>query len=190
MSYVHISDVGGDRLERVNAILSHVPGGAFKATHAALKRAGATAKTRAGQFAAAEYAIKKRDFMQNVNVKTHIEGNSEGLTSMTIRFAGNVIPLTTFQTTVGKDGRVSTRVMRRNAKKQLDHAFRTKMNTHVGIYERTGLSRLPVEQKFGPSTGHMMQNDKIIKKMEETICSTYEKRIEHEIQRIMNNWGA
>lgn len=190
MNSIHISDVGENSLERVNEILSGFPNGALKATYAALKRAGATAKTRAGQFAAAEYAIKKRDFMQNVTTKTHVDGGRSGVASLSISFAGNVIPLTTFQTTVGKDGRVYTRVKRSSAKKQLDHAFKAQMNNHTGIYERVGLSRFPVEQKFGPSTGHMMQNEEIVKKMEETVRSTYEKRIEHEIQRVMNGWGA
>lgn len=54
MSFIRVDEIGGDSLERVNKILAGVPGGVWKATSAALKRAGDTAKTRAGQFAAAE----------------------------------------------------------------------------------------------------------------------------------------
>lgn len=47
-----------------------------------------------------------------------------------------------------------------------------------------------MEQKFGPSTGHMMRNEEVIEKMDETIRDTYEKRVEHEILRVLNGWGG
>ena len=57
MSVITVDDVGGQSLERLNKILAGVPGGVWKAASAALKRAGDSAKTKAGQFAAAEYTI-------------------------------------------------------------------------------------------------------------------------------------
>ena len=56
---VRISEVGANSLSRINKILAGIPGGIWKASYAALKRAGDTAKTRAGQFAAEAYTIKK-----------------------------------------------------------------------------------------------------------------------------------
>ena len=55
MSFIRVNEVGGDSLERVNKLLHNIPGGVYKAAFSALRRAGDTAKTRAGQFAAAEY---------------------------------------------------------------------------------------------------------------------------------------
>lgn len=54
MSFIRVNEVGGDSLERVNKLLHNIPGGVYKAAFSALRRAGDTAKTRAGQFAAAE----------------------------------------------------------------------------------------------------------------------------------------
>ena len=34
-----------------------------------------------------------------------------------------------------------------------------------GVWERVGKMRFPVEQKYGPSTGHMMQDDDVSEKM-------------------------
>ena len=54
MSFIRVNEVGGDSLERVNKLLHNIPGGVYKAAFSALRRAGETAKTRAGQIAAAE----------------------------------------------------------------------------------------------------------------------------------------
>ena len=110
MSVIRIDEVGGKGLDRVNKLLAGVPGGVFKATSAALKRAGDTAKTKAGQFAAAEYTISKGDFMHNVNEKTRVSGDSGGVASMQISFAGSVLPLLTFNTKFSRDGHVQTQV--------------------------------------------------------------------------------
>ena len=64
MSFIRVNEVGGGSLERVNKLLHNVPGDVYKAAFSALKRTGDTAKTRAGQFAAAEYTINKGEFMR------------------------------------------------------------------------------------------------------------------------------
>jgi len=190
MSIVRVEDIGGKGIERVNKILAGVPGGVFKATSSALKRAGDTAKTKAGQFAAAEYSISKGDFMRNVSEKTRVSGGAGGVASMSISFLGNVLPLLSFNTKFSRDGLVQTQVKRNGGAATLEHAFVASIFGQAAVFERVGSPRFPVEQKFGPSTGHMMQNEKVVEKMDETIRDTYEKRIEHEILRVLNGWGG
>ena len=43
---------------------------------------------------------------------------------------------------------------------------------------------------YGPSTGQMMQNEKIIQQMDEVISQTFEQRIDHEISRILAGTGG
>lgn len=190
MSFIRVNEVGGDTLERLNKILANVPGGVFKASSAALKRAGDAAKTRAGQFAAAEYTISKGDFMRHVTEKTHINGGAGGVMNMSISFGGQVLPLLTFNTTYTKDGAVQTQVKRNGGASTLQHAFVARIFGPTAVFERVGSPRFPVEQKFGPSTAHMMQNEQVIEKMDETIRTTYDTRIEHEILRVLNGWGG
>lgn len=190
MSIVNISQPGDQRLDRINKILSGVPGGVFKAVHGAMKRAGDTAKTKAGQFAAAEYTIAKGDFMRNVTQKTRVDGGHGGVASLSISFAGNVLPLLTFNTKFSRNGRITTQVKRNGGAATLQHAFTASMYGRTGVYERVGAPRFPVEQKYGPSTGHMMQNEQVVEKMEQTILSTYEQRIDHEVLRVLNGWGG
>ncbi len=190
MSYIRIDEVGGRSLERANKLLAGIPGGAFKAAYASLKRAGDTAKTKAGQFAAAEYTINKGTFMSNVNMKSQLSGSSGGVASMSINYAGNVLPLLTFNTKYSRDGHVQTQVKRNGGAASLQHAFVANIFGTVAVFERVGAPRFPVEQKYGPSTAHMMQNDHVIEAMDETIRETYEKRMEHEIARVLNGWGG
>lgn len=187
---VSIKEVGANTLDRANKILAGISSGVFKAANAALKRAGETAKTKAGQFAAAEYTINKGAFMGNVKQKTHISGGAGGVISMNISYAGSVLPLLTFNTKYSRGGRLQTQVKRAGGAAVLDHAFAARVFGPIGVYERLGASRFPVEQKFGPSTAHMMQNERVIEQMDKTISETYEKRMEHEITRVLNGWGG
>lgn len=182
---IRVEDIGADRLERVNKILSRVPGGAIKASYAAMKRAGQTAKTKAGQFAAAEYTISKGTFMANVNMKTEMSGGAGGVAGLSIMFAGSVLPLKTFQVRASRTGGVVAKVKRSGGGGRLEHAFRIDA-FGGGIFERVGAPRFPVEQKYGPSTAHMMQDDKVVEQMDKTITETFDRRIEHEILRILN----
>lgn len=190
MSVVNITSEGNASLDRVNKILAGIPGGAWKAAYSALRRAGDTAKTRAGQFAAAEYTIGKGDFMRNVTEKTSISGGASGVASLKVSFAGHVLPLLTFNTKFGRDGRVQTQVKRGGGATALDHAFVARVYGSTAVFERLGSSRFPLEQKYGPSTAHMMQNERVIEKMEQTVQETFDQRIEHEITRILNGWGG
>lgn len=190
MSFIRVNEVGGDSLERVNKLLHNIPGGVYKAAFSALRRAGDTAKTRAGQFAAAEYTINKGEFMRRVHSKTHITGGAGGVMGMSISFSGTVLPLLTFNTTYSRDGTVQTQVKRNGGAATFQHAFVARIFGPTAVFERVGSPRFPVEQKFGPSTGHMMRNEEVIEKMDETIRDTYEKRVEHEILRVLNGWGG
>ena len=189
MSVVRVEEAGGASLDRVNKLLAGIPGGVWKAAYGALKRAGDTAKTRAGQYAAEEYTITKGSFMKNVTVTTNISGGGGSIVSMNIRFAGTVLPLLEFKTSYNRNGQVQTQVKRNGGAATLQHAFAERVFGPIAVFERVGAPRFPVEQKFGPSTAHMMQNEQVIEKMDETIRETYKKRIDHEITRILNGWG-
>ena len=54
----------------------------------------------------------------------------------------------------------------------------------------TNRSWFPLKQLYGPSTAQMLNNEEILDKMDETMRVTYEKRIEHEINRILNGYGG
>ena len=189
---ISIDEANQGTIQRLNKILAGIPGGAYKAAYNAMKRAGDTAKTKAGQFAAAEYTISKSTFMSNVTEKTQISGGNSmgGVASLSISFAGTVLPLLSFSTRYSRDGAITTQVKRNGGAATLQHAFAAKVYGPIAVFERVGAPRFPVEQKFGPSTGHMIQNEKVVEQMDKTIQETFEQRAEHEILRLLNGWGG
>ena len=57
MPEIRIDEIGPNKIDRVNAVLSGIRGGsgAFEAIGAAMKRASDSAKTQAGRYAAEVY---------------------------------------------------------------------------------------------------------------------------------------
>ncbi|MEG1491139.1 MAG: hypothetical protein RR394_02725 [Oscillospiraceae bacterium] len=175
-------------LERVKLLLATVPGGVYKAVGSALKRAGDTARTQAAKIAAAEYTITQATFRKHVRYINHFDSSK---TEVTFGFKGYVIPLIEFETKHGGDGEVSTRVKRGNAMATLNNAFIAQVYGHTGVYERKSLKRLPIEQLYGPSTAHMMyEKEETSDKLSDIAIETFDKRIEHEIARILNGYGV
>ena len=189
MSEVHVTETGGMNLERANRLLAGLGDNGssiHKAVYNALKRAAESGKTQAGRYAAEKYTISKGQFMSHVRAKVRQSGGSEGVDSVTIMFAGQVIPLIEFHTRFSKSGGISATV-KRGEGGVLEHAFILN-KTGVNVYERVTSSRLPIEKKYGPSAAHMMQNPDVIENMDEHITKVFNERIEHEITRILNGW--
>lgn len=63
------------------------------------------------------------------------------------------------------------------------------MGEHRGIYERIGVSRFPVEERYGPATTQMMySNDEITEEISEKVVETFDKRIDQDILALLNGW--
>ena len=186
-----IVDVVEEGLPRIQKILSGVRGGWQKAVGSALARAAASGKTEIKRAIADEYTISQGEFLRATRNINHYQRDSMGGVSVEFGYAGYVIPLMHFATSVSSDGRVTTQVKRAGARETLNNAFRATMGAHTGIFERIGPSRFPVRELFGPSTPQMMySNEDVLDKTEKKITDEYEKRVEHEILRLMNGWGG
>ena len=184
--WIHINDVGVNTLDRVNKILAGIGNGsgAVRAVYHAAKRAADRAKTEAGRFAAAEYTIGKGGFMAHCRIKASVSGGSGGAASVGITFAGQVIPLIQFDTHWSKGGGLKTTV-KSGSSATLAHAFAASVYGSTQAHEHEYGTTGPVKTLYGPSTGHMMQNEKIIEQMDKVISETFEQRIDHEISRIL-----
>ena len=180
---IHIQDVGAS-LDRVVTLLGSIPGAVPKASGAALKRAGETARTHAGRLAAAEYHISAGAFAGNS--KQTVKSSDTG---MTVKFAGRVLSLMTFHVRYSRGGLMFAKVKRSSGGGTLRHVFTANLGGGLGAFERVGKSRFPLSKKHGPSTAHMMQNENVSEEMGKIIGETYNKRIEHEITRILSGYG-
>lgn len=186
MAGIRVDDIGQAKLDRVNAVLRGIGNGsgAFQAIGAAMNRAAKAGKTEAARYASDTYNISQGAFRSKCRITFKMGGGSGGVASVSIMFAGAVIPLIEFQGTKGgPQGGVSA------APKKGGGSIRTAFINAVfgtnGVWERVGRSRFPVEQLYGPSTGHMMQDEGVSDKLTNRMLEVFDSRIEHEISRIL-----
>lgn len=177
-------------LDRVTKLLAGFPHGADKAIGSALKRAASSGETVAAKALTKEYYLKQGDFKKYTLTKRGKTATSTAAgTLVEINYYGIHIPLIRFDTHIGKDGHIVTRVKRSSARKTINNAFKAQFGSHVGIYERVGEKRFPIRELPGPSTPQMMENNEnVTDEMEERIRETFEKRLDHETTAILNGW--
>lgn len=58
------------------------------------------------------------------------------------------------------------------------------------MFERDGSKRLPISEFMGPSTAQMAGNSTVLADVEEKAQEVINKRVEHEITRILNGYGG
>ena len=185
-----IVDAAEESYDRVSKLLAGIPGGAKKAVGTAPSRAAAAGRTNVKRYVTKEYAISQATFQANTKTLNHFVKNSEGGYEVVFGFSGTVIPLIKFDTMATPSGLVSARVKSSSPREILENAFRAKMGTHEGIYERVGADRFPLRELYGPSTPQMMySNEDVLDAMDERMVEVYEQRIDHEVERLLNGWG-
>ena len=185
-----VVDIAEDSLDKATRLLAGINGGVYKAVGSALTRAAAAGKTAAKQPVTKEYTISQSEFLARTRNINHFVRETGGGLSVVFGFRGNVIPLMKFSTRVNGSGQVVTQVKRSGSAATLDRAFSAQMGGHRGVYERIGPSRFPVKELYGPATPQMMySNEDVTDEIERKVADTYEKRIDHEILRLLNGWG-
>ena len=191
MSPVYFDDVGDIKLDRVTKLLAGIPDGVYRAVGSAIKRAAQHGLSVGMKIVSGEYAISQGELKRRTkNINTVVKDGA-GSYEVTFGYRGNVIPLIRFDTRIDRSGRVSTRVLRRNSRQILERAFTARVGTHTGIFERETDERFPIKELFGPSAVQAFYaREETVDKMDEEIIKTYERRIDHEITRVLNGWGG
>ena len=185
-----VVDIAEDSLDRATKLLAGISGGVYKAVGSALSRAAAAGKTAAKGAVTKEYTISQSEFLSQTRTVNHFVRESDGGLSVVFEFRGHVIPLMKFNTRINNSGQVVTQVKKSGAAAILDQAFAAQMGGHRGVYERVGMKRFPVKELYGPATPQMMiANAQVTDEIEDKMAETYEKRIDHEILRLLNGWN-
>lgn len=178
-------------LPRVQKLLAGISGGWQKAVGSAISRAAAEGKNAVKKAVTSEYFISQSTFLHRTRNINHFRRDAGGGISAEFGFAGRVIPLMEFSTRVSSAGRVTTQVKKSGSRQALENAFMATMGSHVGIYERIGPERFPVRELYGPATPQMMySNEAVVDAADAKMAEAYDKRIEHELLRLMNGWGG
>lgn len=191
MRAVYFDEVGDFNLDRVTKLLAGIPDGVYRAVGSAIKRSAQHGLTVGMRIVSEEYAIGQDELKRNTKNINTIVRDGAGSYEVTFGYRGNVIPLIKFDTRIDRNGRVATRVLRKNSRQTLNQAFTARVGAHTGVFERETEARFPIRELFGPSAVQAFYaREETVDKMNEEILATYENRIEHEITRVLNGWGG
>lgn len=181
-----------EQISRVESILKGIQNGPEKVFYNVINRALSTVRTVSGKEIREIYAISQKDLRSESTIKLHKASKSD--LSGEITFAGCSIPLYRFNVTPKLPTQgitVRAAVLKSSAQTEFESAFIGLMKSgHTGIFERTTAKRFPIREFYGPSVAHMAGNSIALTKMEQAAQETIDKRIDVEINRILNGYGG
>lgn len=190
MINVTLSEDGAvSAIDRAAKLLAGFPDGIQKAVESALSRAGTSGEAMAAKEVGKQYFLKTTDFKKYTKSFRRVNRSGNDITVL-LNFRGFHVPLIRFKTSLSPSGLVRSQVMRSSSGDILKHVFRAQMKSgHIGLFERSGKTRLPIGQKYGPSVPQMMgANDELAEAVGKDIEETFSKRMEHEVLAVMNGW--
>ena len=199
-------EITSDEMERAAALLADIPKGAERVFANAMNRGLSRIKTKAVSQIKKVYAVDDKALQDTtkIEVKRANTGNLVGHVS----FSGTKIPLYKFNVTPkepGAGGPVKAGVMKSGSMTTFKDAFIAQMpNGHKGIFERIGIQGIKsrtskykasehtekISEIMGLSAAQMAGNDSNIEILEKETQELVNKRIIHEMDRILNGYGG
>lgn len=188
-------EVSEETMTRIHTILSGIEGAKGKILRPAFGRAMQAGKTEAKRQALATYHIKSSEFNSATRiVYKGITDNHDEIVG-NISFSGYPIKLIRFHvtpTTPPKRKKApSANVLEANAPVKFNRkndVFVQQMTTgHIGIFKREDTGK--IKELYGPSGPKMIENEKVMQAIEDKVNKVINRRIDHEINRLLNGGG-
>lgn len=172
-----------DEIEKAVKMLAGVPGGAQKALSLALNRSLDSAKSEAVRAVAEEYTVKQKQVRPTMRAKKSSASNLEA----EIVSTGASLPLMEFKVAPRSDTTGNRRQPIRVQVKKGGGGKLTRSFIHKGrVYEREGETRLPIRPLSGPAVPVMLNNEQVVERVEKKAIETVEKRLDHEVGRLLD----
>ena len=179
-------EVDAPKLKEVERRLGFMRAQARPVLARAINRAAENAKTNMSRRAREEYLIKDSDIKKTVSLR---KADQVSLAAV-VKSKGSKIGLINFKVSPNKPRHSNppkefrARVKKSSALKGIPGAFVANINGPK-LMRRVGKSRLPIKQLFGPSVPEMIGSPSVITYIEKEALLTLEKRIDHEIKRVL-----
>ncbi|WP_020621130.1 phage tail protein [Paenibacillus daejeonensis] len=158
-----------------------------KAFSAAMNRVAQGVRTEAVKKVREIYHVKAGDVRQTIRITKASAARLE----MIFTSRGPSIPLIKFKTTPSKAPRKQPRVLRaavkkKSGKKPIPGAFVAEMRSgHLGVFERAGKKRTPINQLFGPAIPVMLSEPGVAEHLQTEAQRRMAERIDHEVGRVL-----
>lgn len=188
-------EITAAQLQRVNEKLRGLSGNkVYAALSNAANRAMMSARGVAWQAVHEQYTVSRTAFYKDTSIHT-FRANKQSL-SAAVTFGGYLIPLISFNVK-GYRAHEKGRVRRLKAEvltgipKDLRHAYITDLGKYgLNVFERYSSVRNSSQTLYGPSAAHMVENGEVVSEMEKAAKATFDKRLDHEIDRILRGYGG
>jgi len=180
-------ELTAEQIRRAQSYLGHIPGAVPRALVGAINRAAESTRTEASRKVREIYYVKHKDIISTIKIK---KASPENLMA-TVTSSGNLLPLAKFRVTPQRPqprrkSPVVIRVKRGAEGGSVKNVFVARMRSgHIGVFGRVGKSRLPIQEKYGPSIPQMLGNPTVSVWIEEKAVERLEQRLDHEISRIL-----
>lgn len=202
-------DISEETADRLHAVLEGMGLAEEKVLKPALARGLSAGKTAFNKQIKTVYNIEPNRLSTRYARFGYKNVSTEGDKIIgSIEFSGGVIPLYKFEVSpteaeYGKGRKtVTSSVMRGGGAASIDNGFIAEMsNGHMGVFERKGSWRRKtrptkvgrntennekIKELFGPSLARMAENAVVLQTVEDRVNEVINKRIEHEIERLLN----
>lgn len=205
-------EVSQETTDRLHDILAGIENAEVRVLKPALSRGLSAGKTEYNRQIKAVYNIEPNKLAARYGKIGYQNVSTDGDRIVgSIIFSGGVIPLYKFEVSpteaeYGKGRKkVKATVMRGGGGETFTNAFIAEMpSNHIGVFERKGAWRRKtrstednrntgnnekIKELFGPSLSRMAENAVVIPNVEERVNEVINKRIFHEIDRILQSGG-
>lgn len=182
-------ELNTEQIEKAEKALIHIPGAAPKAMSRAINRAAEAARTAAAREVRRKYYIKYHEILKTINIKkadpSHLVANVISRDTRRELISFRVRPNEPRHKRPPRVLRVA--VKKEGGLKPLPQAFvaRGSSSGKLHVLMRVGKARYPIHIKYGPSVPEMMGTDDVAQAVEERALEVLDKRLEHEIERIL-----
>ena len=208
-------EVSEETTNRLHAILEGMGLAEEKVLKPALSRGLSAGKVTASKAVRETYHISTGDFRNNGYMKYNNVSHCQDGIIGSIEFSGGVIPLIRFKVSPNtpKQGKTPSAAVLKTSSlvpfTRKRDTFVAQMKTgHIGIFERrenvysggryttkTGKygrnkHNQAIKELLSPSVPQMVGNEAVITTVEDRVSEVINKRINHEIERLINGYGG
>lgn len=163
-------------------MLNEIPKGAEMVVARAFNRALVAGRTAATSKITKLYTVRAKDVRGTFLMKRAAHGHLDA----ELISKGSALPLRAFAHNPTSDTTGAKRKpIRVTIKAGETYALTTSFVWRGNIFDRLGNSRTPIKKMVGPSVPSMLGNDDIVDEVQSVMNDTAEKRLEHELSRLI-----
>lgn len=185
-----MSRVTTDKIDTVKMYLSHIPKAVPKVIARAINRSAEAAATEMSRSVRDLYHINVKNVRSTISIT---KAKPSPYPMAWVKSKATRRPLIQFKVSPknprpkNPPAAVRVAVKRDSGLKALPGAFVNKgiSSGMAHVLKRVGESRYPIRIKYGPSVPEMIGNPKVSQLVEQKAAETLEKRLDHEISRIL-----